>query len=192
LLSCSVGLLALLVALKPLLLVLRLLDRVSPGVWASRLHRRRRRIGVAVHVAVSLRLFAQGALPEGFVTRLALAACTVLLLAREVPLLPLLLALLALLTLQSLLLLALLLGIQRAAVWRGALLGHDRLNRLNGWGRLNWGARQIRCVTWPAGTGVVARMVGALVTPLITPVFTAARRLRLAGHHRPHGNSCRR
>ena len=60
LLPRSVGLLALLVALKPLLFALRLLDRVASGIWPTWLHRQHRRIGVPV----PQRLFAQCALPE--------------------------------------------------------------------------------------------------------------------------------
>lgn len=64
LLTCSVNLLALLVALKPLLLALRLLDGVASGIRPTGLHRQRHRIGVAVPISVSQRLFAQCALPQ--------------------------------------------------------------------------------------------------------------------------------
>ena len=60
LLTHRVGLLALLVALKPLLFALCLLDGVASGLWSTWLHRQHRRIGVPV----PQRLFAQCALPE--------------------------------------------------------------------------------------------------------------------------------
>ena len=62
LLTCSINLLALLVALKPLLLALRLLNGVASGVWPTWLHRQHRRIRAAA--CVPQRLFAQCALPE--------------------------------------------------------------------------------------------------------------------------------
>ena len=64
LLTRSVNLLALLVALKPLLFALRLLNGVASGVWPTWLYRQHRRIGVAVPVPVPQRLFAQCALPK--------------------------------------------------------------------------------------------------------------------------------
>ena len=62
LLPRRVGLLALLVALKPLLLTLRLLDGVASCVGPTWLHRQHCRIRAAA--CVSQRLFAQYALPE--------------------------------------------------------------------------------------------------------------------------------
>ena len=64
LLTRRVDLLALLVALKPLLFALRLLDGVASGVWPTWLHGQRCRIGVCVPVPAPQCLFAQCALPE--------------------------------------------------------------------------------------------------------------------------------
>ena len=197
LLACGVALLALLVTLQALLLALRLFDGAWRGVRPAWLHRLHRRIGVAVHDTVSLRLRLRllplCTLAERLVAGLALPARPVLLLAREVTLLALLLALraqqtltallprlnlLALLTLQSLLLLAVLLGsgtllgIKRATVWRRTLLGDHGLHGL---------ARAGQCAqafTLPAAAGVflrvvLARIVSALITSVITPVLAS-------------------
>ena len=62
LLTRRINLLALLVALKPLLLALRLLDGLASGIWPTWLHRQHRRIRAAA--CVPQRLFAQCALPK--------------------------------------------------------------------------------------------------------------------------------
>ena len=134
LLTRSVNLLALLVALKPLLLALRLINGVASGVWPTWLHRLHYRIGVAVPVPVSQRLFAQCALPEWFVSGWALHGRAVLLLAREFALLAREFALLALLLGARTLF-----GFERAPVRRCTLLrqgGRNNLHRLTGPGLL--------------------------------------------------------
>ena len=179
LLTRRINLLALLVALKPLLVALRLLDGLASGVGPTWLHRQRCRIGVAV--PVPQRLFAQCALPEGFASEWALRGRAVLLLAREFSLLAAVLGARALF------------GVERAPVRRCSLLrqgGRNNLRGLAGPGLL------AQAFSRPGGAGVARRVVLARFTSVITsvltsviaPVIALAGWLQLAGHDGPHGD----
>lgn len=180
LLTCSINLLALLVALKPLLLALRLLNGVASGVWPIWLHRQHYRI----RVSVSQCLFAQCALPKWLVSGLALPARAVLLLAREFTLLALLLGARTLF------------GFKRAPVWRCTLLRQGGRNNLHGLARPGLLAQAFNR---PAGAGialqvVLAWVVRALITSVIAPVAASvlalarSRWLQLTGYDGPHGH----